>query len=251
MTEIAATSIAPHQTPGKRNMASAAFAELRQARLEGRAPAGSDLTFDDLVDTLNPLQHIPVVSEIYRHVTGDRISPPARVAGGTLYGGPIGGVAAVMSLAISGNEDMGAGDALLASLLGTGNNAAPETLTAKAEKPAPAEEAARSAAQEAPLTTASVLPQRPAEAPARPAATTAAAPAAPMAKLSPEAFDALLNSFADPAALRDATANLLDADEDEAVLLSSPATGPSPADAGLVMAMQQAMDKYEALQKGR
>jgi hypothetical protein len=72
-----------------------------------------------------------------------------------------------------------------------------------------------------------------------------------MAKLSPEAFDALLNSFADPAALRDATANLLDADEDEAVLLSSPATGPSPADAGLVMAMQQAMDKYEALQKGR
>lgn len=250
MTEIAATSIALHQTPGKRNMASAAFAELRQARLEGRAPAGRDLTFGDLVDTLNPLQHIPVVSEIYRHVTGDLISPPARVAGGTLYGGPIGGVAAVMSLAISGNEDMGAGDALLASLLGTGNNAAQETLTASAEKPASAEEVARSAAQEAPLTTASVLPQRPAEAPARPAAT-AAAPAAPMAKLSPEAFDALLNSFADPAALRDATANLLDADKDEAVLLSSPATGPSPADAGLVMAMQQAMDKYEALQKGR
>jgi len=35
------------------------------------------------------------------------------------------------------------------------------------------------------------------------------------------------------------------------VLLSSPATGPAPADAGLVMAMQQAMDKYEALQKAR
>ena len=248
MTEIAATTIALHQTPGKRNMASAAFAELRQARLEGRAPAGSDLTFDDLVDTLNPLQHIPVVSEIYRHVTGDRIGAPARVAGGTLYGGAIGAVASVLSLAISGNEEMGAGDVLLASLIGGDSEAAPQTLTASAENPATAEDASHAAAPDAPLTTASIAAQRPADAPARPAAP---APQAPMAKLSPEAFDALLNSFADPAALRDATASLLDADEDEAVLLSSPAAGPSPADAGLVMAMQQAMDKYEALQKTR
>lgn len=249
MTEIAATSIALHQTPGKRNMASAAFAELRLARLEGRAPQGSELSFADLVDTLNPLQHIPVVSELYRSVTGDKISPHARIAGGTLYGGPVGAVASVMSLAISGNGEMGVGDKLLASMLG--DEPAPATLTASAGKPA-AEEAPREApvpgTAEAPLTTASILPQRPAEAPARPAAP---APSGPVAKLSPEAFDALLGSFAHPAALRDATASLLDADDDEAVLLSSPAAGPSAADAGLMMAMQQAMDKYEALEKAR
>lgn len=245
MTEIAATSIALHQTPGKRNMASAAFAELRLARLEGRAPQGSELSFADLVDTLNPLQHIPVVSELYRSVTGDRISPHARVAGGTLYGGPVGAVASVMSLAISGNDEKGMGDKLLASMLG--DEAAPATLTASAGKSA-AEEAPRTAPAEAPLTTASIVPQRPVEAPARPAAP---APSAPMAKLSPEAFDALLGAFADPTALRDATASLLDADDDEAVLLSSPAAGPSAADAGLMMAMQQAMDKYEALEKAR
>ena len=245
MTEIAATSIALHQTPGKRNMASAAFAELRLARLEGRAPQGSELSFADLVDTLNPLQHIPVVSELYRSVTGDKISPHARIAGGTLYGGPVGAVASVMSLAISGNDEKGVGDKLLASMLG--DETAPATLTASAGKPA-AEEAPRTAPAEAPLTTASIVPQRPAEAPARPAAP---APSAPMAKLSPEAFDALLGAFTDPAALRDATASLLDADDDEAVLLSSPAAGPSAADAGLMMAMQQAMDKYEALEKAR
>ncbi|MFN4353933.1 hypothetical protein [Parvibaculum sp.] len=248
MTEIAATSIALHQTPGKRNMASAAFAELRAARAEGRAPAGQELSFADLVDTLNPLQHIPVVSELYRHVTGDRISPQARVAGGTLYGGPIGGVASVLSLAISGNGEKGVGDTIFASLIGSDSDPAPATLMASAEKPAAAEEPPHTAPSDAPLTTASIMPQRPAEAPARPAAP---APQAPMAKLSPEAFDALLTAFADPSALRDATASLIDADDDEAVLLSSPATGPSAADAGLMMAMQQAMDKYEALERVR
>lgn len=247
MTEIAATSIALHQTPGKRNMASAAFAELRAARLEGRAPEGAEMSFGDLIDTLNPLQHIPVVGEIYREITGDKIAPQARVAGGTLYGGPIGAVASVMSLAISGNGEKGAGDSLLAAVLGNENEAAPAMQTASAENPA--------ATEEVPLTTASILPQRPAPAPA-PASARNAAPAAEaatplMPKLSPEAFDALLGSFADPAALRDATSGLMDADDDDAVLLSSPAVGHSPADAGLMTAMQQAMDKYEALDRAR
>lgn len=46
------------------------------------------LTFGDLLDVINPLQHIPMVSSIYRAVTGDEISPGARVAGGALYGAP-------------------------------------------------------------------------------------------------------------------------------------------------------------------
>ena len=124
----------------------------------------------------------------------------------------------------------------------------PALQTASAEEPAAAEPG-RATAADVPLTTASIAAQRPAPAPDTAPPTGAAVP--PMPKLSPEAFDALLGSFADPAALRDATAGLMDADDDGAVLLSSPAVGHSPADAGLMTAMQQAMDKYEALERGR
>jgi hypothetical protein len=49
------------------------------------------LTFGDIIDVINPLQHIPVVSTIYWELTGDKISPAARMAGGALFGGPIKG----------------------------------------------------------------------------------------------------------------------------------------------------------------
>lgn len=48
------------------------------------------VSFWDFVDVINPLQHIPVVSMIYRGLTGDTIAPMARVAGGALFGGFIG-----------------------------------------------------------------------------------------------------------------------------------------------------------------
>ncbi|MEC7538792.1 MAG: hypothetical protein VYB59_16055, partial [Pseudomonadota bacterium] len=51
----------------------------------------------DLIDMINPLQHIPVVSSIYRAITGDEISPAARLAGGALFGGPIGFAGAYVS----------------------------------------------------------------------------------------------------------------------------------------------------------
>lgn len=43
-----------------------------------------------LLDIINPLQHIPVISTMYRQATGDDIGPAARMIGDTLYGGPIG-----------------------------------------------------------------------------------------------------------------------------------------------------------------
>ena len=66
------------------------WAELRryeQAKADGTAPEAS---FDDLLDVINPLQHIPIVSTIYREITGDTIQGAARIVGGGLYGG-IGG----------------------------------------------------------------------------------------------------------------------------------------------------------------
>ncbi|MEP4884867.1 MAG: hypothetical protein ABJ215_00715, partial [Alphaproteobacteria bacterium] len=38
--------------------------------------------FSTLLDIVNPLQHIPLVSSLYREITGDEISPSARIVGG-------------------------------------------------------------------------------------------------------------------------------------------------------------------------
>ncbi len=56
--------------------------------------------FDDFLDLVNPLQHIPIVSSIYRELTGDTISEGARIFGGALYGGPIGLASAIGNSAV-------------------------------------------------------------------------------------------------------------------------------------------------------
>ena len=48
------------------------------------------LSFGDLLDAINPLQHLPIISALYREITGDEIKPTARIVGGALFGGPIG-----------------------------------------------------------------------------------------------------------------------------------------------------------------
>ena len=57
-------------------------------------------TFFDFLDIINPLQHIPVISTIYRSITGDQIDPGSRIAGASLFGGPLGGALASMNVAI-------------------------------------------------------------------------------------------------------------------------------------------------------
>jgi hypothetical protein len=52
-------------------------------------------SFADLLDTINPLQHIPVISNIYRGLTGDTLSAGAQIIGGALFGGPIGLIASI------------------------------------------------------------------------------------------------------------------------------------------------------------
>jgi len=45
-----------------------------------------NFSFFDLVDLVNPLQHIPVVGTMYRELTGDTIKPEIQVAGSIGYG---------------------------------------------------------------------------------------------------------------------------------------------------------------------
>jgi len=74
---------------------------------DGAGPIGPDqvwpqplqVTKDELVRSLNPLHHLPVVGMIYRQVTGEKIPVPIRVLGAGITGGPLGALgAAFMSL---------------------------------------------------------------------------------------------------------------------------------------------------------
>lgn len=46
--------------------------------------------FETVLDTVNPLQHLPGVSTAYQSITGDESSALANMAGGFLFGGPVG-----------------------------------------------------------------------------------------------------------------------------------------------------------------
>lgn len=57
-------------------------------------------TFGDLIDVINPLQHIPLVSTMYREASEDTIDAGSRIMGSTLFFGPIGLASAVTNVLI-------------------------------------------------------------------------------------------------------------------------------------------------------
>jgi hypothetical protein len=86
----------------------------------GAAPS-SDSFAHDVMEILNPLQHIPIVSTIYRQMTGDKIGPMERIAGDTLYGGVIGLASSVAEVAFEKLTGKDFGDTALA-MLGVGQD---------------------------------------------------------------------------------------------------------------------------------
>ncbi|TWB22431.1 hypothetical protein FBZ89_10351 [Nitrospirillum amazonense] len=79
--------------PGQVGAAPVGTAAAVQAQVDAQTAAAhkdNHMSFWDVVDIINPLQHIPVISTIYREITGDTIKAPAKILGGLLYGGPIG-----------------------------------------------------------------------------------------------------------------------------------------------------------------
>ena len=83
-----------------------------------QAPLFGDdgFTFKDMLDIINPLQNIPIINSFYRQLTGDEIDRGSRLAGGTLYGGPIGLGLAVMDESLKENTGAYAGEHLMANL---------------------------------------------------------------------------------------------------------------------------------------
>ena len=89
-------------------------------------------TFLDFLDIVNPLQHIPVISTLDREMTGDQIDPGSRIAGGTLFGGPIGAIVATANVTLNETTGKDMGDHIMAFLSaeGEGERADPAIMTA-------------------------------------------------------------------------------------------------------------------------
>jgi len=98
---------------------------LAPAKARTDSPAHESLGFGDLLDAINPLQHIPIIGTLYRAITGDKMSPIAEIAGGALFGGIVGAVTSladvVFTQATGKRFGEGAGDRVLA-WLGIGNS---------------------------------------------------------------------------------------------------------------------------------
>jgi hypothetical protein len=139
------------------------------SRPEARAPAvdsvwGRDgFGFDDLLDVVNPLQHLPGVAQIYRHLTGDDIGMLPAIAGGLLFGGPVGAATSIVSAGVEAGTGKSPAASALAALQGDAARpapapsvprvvaayATPATATPHADRPAPATAAAADAARPA------------------------------------------------------------------------------------------------------
>lgn len=154
-------------------------------------------TFADLLDIVNPLQHIPVIGTIYRRITGDTLDPGARLVGGALFGGPIGVAVAGVNAALEDATGKDAGAHVLA--LFEGGDAPPATTVADTgNRPAAVPD----------LALLGPLPAMAAEAPpvAKPAQKSPIdlAALAPLAPVSPAVLVAAMPDAgrADPAAVR-------------------------------------------------
>lgn len=106
------------------------------------AEGDEEPSFWDFLDVINPLQHIPIVNNLYREATGDKIGVAARLVGGTLFGGPLGLLTSAANCILEESTGHDAGGHMLAlfrdedsTTTGTG------TALASAEEKAPAAEA--------------------------------------------------------------------------------------------------------------
>ncbi|MBU6443730.1 MAG: hypothetical protein KGR48_07440 [Alphaproteobacteria bacterium] len=133
MSERAAAAKAQHSAPAAAIAQTAATAQSTKAADPG--------FFSDLLDIINPLQHIPVVSTLYRAVTGDKIQPLEQLAGDTLYGGVLGLAASAANLAFKEITGKDVGDTVLAFAENLGGS---DTPAAVASTAAPAATAAAS-----------------------------------------------------------------------------------------------------------
>lgn len=115
----------------------AATASSEPSRLHMFAEEDDEPSFWDLLDVINPLQHIPIINSVYRELTGDKIGVGARLVGGTLFGGPIGLIGAALNTVLEEATGHDAGGHLIALFKDDAPGPA-ATAVAGADQPQPA-----------------------------------------------------------------------------------------------------------------
>ncbi len=103
--------------------------EIAAAREEAARRGGEDLSFDDFIDLINPLHHLPFIGPLYREITGDQINPAVQVVGGAIYGGPVGMVSAVTQAISEEATGKSLTGHALAALFGTSDTAVADSET--------------------------------------------------------------------------------------------------------------------------
>ena len=77
-----------------------------------------DFSFHNLLDIINPLEHLPIIGTIYRAITHTHIGIPERIAGDALYGGLWGAVSGVADAAFEAVTGKDFGSTVLAFFTG-------------------------------------------------------------------------------------------------------------------------------------
>ncbi len=95
-----------------------------------------DFSFRDLIDIINPLQHIPIVATLYRHMTGEKIGAVPRVIGGALWGRLGGFVSSLVDAFVDWFTGKDIGDHIYSALFGDPDESAAKTAVAPIPKPA-------------------------------------------------------------------------------------------------------------------
>jgi hypothetical protein len=86
-------------------------------KIEGGSFWGKEgFSFRQALDTINPLHHLPVIGTIYRAITGETVTPGARIVGGMVFGGPLGLASAVVDSIVEDTTGKSMGGHVVAAL---------------------------------------------------------------------------------------------------------------------------------------
>src|SRR5215469_2080544 len=92
-----------------------------------------DFSFHNLLDIINPLEHLPIIGTIYRAITHTHIGVPERIAGDALYGGLWGAVSGAADAAFEAITGKDFGSTVLALFTGHHHDTAVAANTPKVD----------------------------------------------------------------------------------------------------------------------
>ncbi|HJT43527.1 MAG TPA: hypothetical protein VJ750_08500 [Rhizomicrobium sp.] len=121
-------------SPGPPARESSAVTAAKLGANEAKGGEQKESFFQHLLDVVNPLQHLPIIGTIYRAITGERLDPVEKIAGGALYGGLWGAVGSIADVAFEGITGKSFEDTALALFK---SDSPSNSSLAKANRPVP------------------------------------------------------------------------------------------------------------------